>query len=212
MSRKERAELDIEATHDTIKDTWHSGRKDNIMMKRNIVKQLKYHKYIGYYQDELCAEQSYEEQSADMTRKGRAKLDTGTNNATVKYSCHIERKDRHMLKSQADNKCKYHKCIMVNQEELCTEQSNENIDNLAVFKKDNRYKRKSLSKLEALRQNNNEDMFRRTKDNLQNYYTLMVQTTNSNGENQFGYIMFEDLQNKRYARIWDGNVKDTEVR
>eukprot|EP00972_Heterocapsa_arctica_P043673 6448236-Heterocapsa_arctica.AAC.1 len=78
--------------------------------------------------------------------------------------------------------------------------------------KDNREKRKMLRKLGALRQNYNEEMFRHTKDKLRNYYTLIVQTTSSNGENQFGNIMVEDLQNKRYARIWDENVKDTEVR
>eukprot|EP00972_Heterocapsa_arctica_P013494 1987452-Heterocapsa_arctica.AAC.1 len=40
----------------------------------------------------------------------------------------------------------------------------------------------------------------------------MVQTTSSTGAHQLGYIMFEDLQNKVYARVLDENVKDPEVR
>eukprot|EP00972_Heterocapsa_arctica_P034980 5149264-Heterocapsa_arctica.AAC.1 len=78
--------------------------------------------------------------------------------------------------------------------------------------KDKREERKALSKLEAARLSRKEALrFLPSKEKVQNYYTLMVQTTSSTGAYQLGYIMFEDLQNKTYARVLDENVKDPEV-
>eukprot|EP00972_Heterocapsa_arctica_P021211 3122616-Heterocapsa_arctica.AAC.1 len=40
----------------------------------------------------------------------------------------------------------------------------------------------------------------------------MVQTTSSSGAKQLGYIMFEDILSKAYARFLDENVNDPAVK
>eukprot|EP00972_Heterocapsa_arctica_P074936 11060041-Heterocapsa_arctica.AAC.1 len=63
--------------------------------------------------------------------------------------------------------------------------------------KDKKDERKALSKLGATRLTRMETLrFLHSKEKVQNYYTLMVQTKSSTGGTQLGYIMFEDLQNK----------------
>eukprot|EP00972_Heterocapsa_arctica_P105638 15563164-Heterocapsa_arctica.AAC.1 len=62
--------------------------------------------------------------------------------------------------------------------------------------------RKALSKLGAMRLSRKEALrFLRSKEKVGNYYTLMVQTMSNSGAKQLGYIMFEDILNKPYARF-----------
>eukprot|EP00972_Heterocapsa_arctica_P000697 101280-Heterocapsa_arctica.AAC.1 len=73
--------------------------------------------------------------------------------------------------------------------------------------------RKALSKLGAMRLSRKGALrFLKSKAKVGNYYTLMVQTTSSSGATPLGYIMFEDILNKAYARFLDENVDDPAVK
>eukprot|EP00972_Heterocapsa_arctica_P050030 7357283-Heterocapsa_arctica.AAC.1 len=78
--------------------------------------------------------------------------------------------------------------------------------------KDNREERKSLSKTGTSRLSN-KALFHVwcSKEQVGNYYNLMDQTIRSTGGCQYGYIMFEDLQNKTITRNLDESVIGTEV-
>eukprot|EP00972_Heterocapsa_arctica_P063610 9387294-Heterocapsa_arctica.AAC.1 len=45
-------------------------------------------------------------------------------------------------------------------------------------------------------------------EKTKHYHTLMVQTMNSTGAYQLGYIMFEDLGNKAYMKSLDSMITD----
>eukprot|EP00972_Heterocapsa_arctica_P073463 10849947-Heterocapsa_arctica.AAC.1 len=68
---------------------------------------------------------------------------------------------------------------------------------LAAFMIEKKDERAALSKLGAVRLSRREAIrFLTSKRKIQDYYTLMVQTTTSTGIFQIGYIMFEDVGNK----------------
>eukprot|EP00972_Heterocapsa_arctica_P028271 4157503-Heterocapsa_arctica.AAC.1 len=83
------------------------------------------------------------------------------------------------------------------------------IEKMAAFMVDKKDERTTLSKLGASRLTRKEVLrFLHGKEKIQNYYTLMIQTTSSSGVFQLGYIMFEDLGNKSYMKALESNVTD----
>eukprot|EP00972_Heterocapsa_arctica_P053049 7812295-Heterocapsa_arctica.AAC.1 len=47
-----------------------------------------------------------------------------------------------------------------------------------------------------------------SREKTQHYYTLMVQTMNTAGAYQLGYIMFEDLGTKAYMKALESMITD----